>query len=59
MATHQLAQFCQDLRPSHEQATTCLGRYLAHTKDRGIVYEPDNLWAWNATLMQTLQVAGI
>jgi hypothetical protein len=41
MATHQLAQFCQDPRLSHEQATTCLGRYLAHTKDRGIVYEPD------------------
>jgi hypothetical protein len=41
MATHQLAQFCQDSRLSHEQATTCLGRYLAHTKDRGIVYEPD------------------
>ncbi len=41
MATHQLALFCQDPRLSHEQATTCLGRYLAHTKDRGIVYEPD------------------
>ncbi len=41
MATHQLAQFCQDPRLSHEQATTRLGRYLAHTKDRGIVYEPD------------------
>ncbi len=41
MATHQLAQFCQDTRLSHEQATTCLGRYLAHTKDRGIVYETD------------------
>ncbi len=41
MATHQLARFCQDPRLSHEQATTHLGRYLAHTKDRGIVYEPD------------------
>jgi hypothetical protein len=41
MATHQLAQFCQDPRLSHEQAITCLARYLAHTKDRGIVYEPD------------------
>jgi hypothetical protein len=41
MATHQLAQFCQDPRLSHEQATTRLGRYLAHTKERGIVYEPD------------------
>jgi hypothetical protein len=41
MAAHQLAQFCQDPRLSHEQATTYLGRYLAHTKDRGIVYELD------------------
>ncbi len=41
IATHQLAQFCQDSRLSHEQATTRLGRYLAHSKDRGIVYEPD------------------
>jgi hypothetical protein len=36
-----LAQFCQDPRLSHEQAATRLGRYLSHTKDRGIVYEPD------------------
>ncbi len=41
MATHQLAQFCQDPRLCHDQATTHLCRYLAHTKDRGIVYEPD------------------
>ncbi len=41
MATHHLAQFCQDPRLSYEQATTRLGRYLAHTKDKGIIYEPD------------------
>ncbi len=41
MATHKLAQFFQDSRLNHEQATTRLGRYLAHTKDRDIVYEPD------------------
>jgi hypothetical protein len=41
MTMHQLAQFCQDPRLSHEQATTRLGRYLAHTKDIGIIYEPD------------------
>jgi hypothetical protein len=41
MATHQFARFFQDPRLSYEQATTHLGRYLAHTKDRGIVYEPD------------------
>jgi hypothetical protein len=40
IATYRLAQFCQDSRLSHEQATTLLGRYLAHNKDRGIVYEP-------------------
>jgi hypothetical protein len=62
MITHQLAQFCQDPRRSHEQATTRLGRYLAHTKDRGIVYEPDKSMgiechvnayfagAWNMTI---------
>ncbi len=43
VATHQLAQFCQDPKLSHEQATTHLGWYLAHTKDRGIVNEPDNI----------------
>ena len=41
MATHQLNRFCQDPGLSHEQATTRLGRYLSHTKHRGIVYEPD------------------
>ncbi len=41
MATYKLARFCQDPRLSHDQATTHLGRSLAHTKDRGIVYEPD------------------
>jgi hypothetical protein len=41
MATHQFAQFCQDPKLSHEQATTCLDRYFAHTKDEGIVYEAD------------------
>jgi hypothetical protein len=41
MATHRLAQFCQDPRLSHERATTRLGRYLVYIKDRGIVYEPD------------------
>ncbi len=41
MTTHQLAQFCQDPRLSHRLATIYLGRYLAHTKDKGIIYEPD------------------
>jgi hypothetical protein len=41
MATHQLARFCKNPKLSHEQATTRLGRYLAHTKDRDTLYNPD------------------
>jgi hypothetical protein len=42
IATHLLACFCLDPKLSHEhQATTHLGRYLSHTKDRGIVHDLD------------------
>ena len=41
MAVHQLARFCNDPKLCHEQATMRLGKYLAHTKDRGIIYDPD------------------
>jgi hypothetical protein len=41
MAPQHLAQFCQDPRLSHEQATTHLGRYLTHTNNRDNVYGPD------------------
>jgi hypothetical protein len=41
MAVHQLACFCNDPKLCHEQATMRLGKYLAHTKDRGIIYEPN------------------
>jgi hypothetical protein len=46
MATHQLAQLCQDPRLSHEQATTRLGRYLLHTqKTEAKSMNLINLWA--------------
>ena len=41
MAVHQLARFSQDPKLSHEQAATRLGKYLASTQSRGIVYEPN------------------
>ncbi len=41
MAVHQLARFCNDPKLSHEQAATRLGKYLASSQTRGIVYEPD------------------
>jgi hypothetical protein len=40
MATHQLAQFCQEDLVMNKKIT-CLGRYLAHTKDKGVIFEPD------------------
>ena len=41
MAVHQVARFCIDPKLCHEKAVMRLGRYLLHTSDRGIVYEPD------------------
>ena len=41
MAVHQTARFCNNPMLSHEKAVMRLGRYLLHTKDRGIIFEPD------------------
>ena len=41
MAVHQTARFCNDPKLCHEKAIMRLGRYLLHTSDRGIVYQPD------------------
>jgi len=41
MPTHQTARFCAEPMRSHEQAITRIGRYLLHSKTRGIVYRPD------------------
>ena len=42
MAVYQTARFCNDLNLCHEKkAVMRLGRYLLHTRDRGIVYQLD------------------
>ena len=41
MAVHQTARFCNNLMLCHKQAIMRLGRYLLHTRDRGIIYETD------------------
>ncbi|KAL7523656.1 hypothetical protein ACHAWF_003506 [Thalassiosira exigua] len=41
MAVHQTARFCNNPKLCHEQAINRLGRYLLHTKDGGIIYNPD------------------
>jgi hypothetical protein len=40
-ATHQCARFCNNPMLSHEQAVKRICRYLAGTKDKGILFTPD------------------
>ena len=41
MAVHQTARFCNEPMLSHEQAVTRIGRYLRHSRDRGIIFKPN------------------
>lgn len=41
MSVHQTARYCIDPRLSHEQAIMRIGRYLRHSRNRGIIYKPD------------------
>ena len=40
-ATHMLARFCTCPKQEHGAAAKWLGRYLAETKDKGIIMRPD------------------
>jgi len=41
MPVHQMAHFCNDPKLSHEQAITCIGRYLLGSRNKGIKYKVD------------------
>ena len=41
MAVHQTARFSNNPKLCHEKAIQRLGRYLLHTKHKGIIYSPD------------------
>ena len=41
MAVHQTARYCNNPMLSHEQAISRIGRYLRHTRNRGIIFKPD------------------
>ena len=41
MPVHQTAHFCNNPKLSHEQAITCLGRYLLGSRNKGIKYKVD------------------
>ena len=40
-AVHQCARFCENPMLSHERAVHIIVRYLAGTKDKGILFTPD------------------
>jgi len=42
MAVHNCARFSTKPTQLHEQAVKRLGPYLAHTKDKGLIYNPDS-----------------
>jgi hypothetical protein len=42
MAVHNCARFSNKPTQLHEQAVKRLGPYLAHTKDKGLIYNPDS-----------------
>jgi hypothetical protein len=41
-ATHQCARFCAEPKESHAEAVIHLVKYLQHTKDEGIILNPNN-----------------
>ena len=41
MTVHQTARFYNGLKLCHKKAVMRIGRYLLHTMDRGITFEPD------------------
>ena len=41
MSVHQTARFCNNPKLSHKKAIKRLRRYLIHTKNEGIVYNPN------------------
>ena len=41
VSVHQLARFSDSPRLCHENAARFLGKYLAATRENGILFEPD------------------
>jgi hypothetical protein len=41
-AVHQCARFSKDPKDEHRKAVKGIGRYLAGTRNKGLLWEPDN-----------------
>ena len=44
VSVHQCARFSENPRKSHAEAVKRIGRYLLHTRDKGLIIRPNDLW---------------
>ena len=47
VSVHQCARFSENPRKSHAEAVKRIGRYLLHTRDKGLIIHPNDLWQFD------------
>ena len=47
VSVHQCARFSENPRKSHAEAVKRIGRYLLHTRDKGLIIRPNDLWRFD------------
>ena len=47
ISVHQCARFLENPRKSHAEAVKRIGRYLLHTRDKGLIIRPSDLWQFD------------
>ena len=47
ISVHQCARFSENPRKSHADAVKRIGRYLLHTRDKGLIIHPNDLWQFD------------
>ena len=47
VSVHQCARFSENPRKSHAEAVKRIGRYLLHTRDKGLIIRPNDLWKFD------------
>jgi hypothetical protein len=57
-AVHQCARYSANPMTLHELAIKRIGHYLLHTRDKGLILQPNQIFAWTCMLMQILQDCG-